>query len=97
MNGPAGTRIRPGRAGTSTSEFDGPNRREREAADRGNSTGVPAPVHHALRQPGQPLDSPTREFMENRFDQDFSHVRVHTGSEADASARAVPSRRHRDE
>jgi hypothetical protein len=27
--------------------------------------------------------------MENRFDQDFSHVRVHTGSEADASARSV--------
>jgi len=39
--------------------------------------------------PGQPLDSSTRAFFEPRFGTDFSQVRVHTGSQAEASARAV--------
>ena len=38
---------------------------------------------------GQPLDSNTRGFMENRFVRDFSGVRVHTDSAASASARAL--------
>jgi len=39
--------------------------------------------------PGQPLDAATRGFFEPRFGADFSQVRVYTGSQASASARAV--------
>jgi hypothetical protein len=35
---------------------------------------------------GRPLPEPTRSFFESRFGQDFSDVRVHTGSQAAASA-----------
>jgi Domain of unknown function (DUF4157) len=38
---------------------------------------------------GQPLDSGTREFMENRFGSDFADVRVHTDERAAASAEAL--------
>jgi hypothetical protein len=50
---------------------------------------VPPIVHEVLRSPGQPLDAPARAFMEPRFAQDFSGVRVHTGAQAAESARAV--------
>lgn len=50
---------------------------------------VPPIVHEVLRTPGQPLDAKTREFMEPRFGQDFSRVRVHTDARAAESARAV--------
>ena len=35
----------------------------------------------ATRGAGSPLPGPTRNFMESRFDADFSAVRLHTGSE----------------
>ncbi len=38
---------------------------------------------------GQPLDTTTRAFMEPRFGYDFSRVRVHTGTRAAESARAL--------
>jgi hypothetical protein len=38
---------------------------------------------------GQPLPEETRGFMESRFGQDFSRVRVHTGTAAEQSAREV--------
>ncbi len=38
---------------------------------------------------GRPLDTSTRLFMESRFGQDFGRVRVHTGTRAADSARAV--------
>jgi hypothetical protein len=38
---------------------------------------------------GQSLDRPTGGFMETRFGQDFSHVRVHIGHRAADSARAI--------
>ena len=41
-----------------------------------------------LSSNGQPLDSKSRAFMEPRFGQDFSHVRIHTGIRADDSARS---------
>lgn len=50
---------------------------------------VPAVVHEVLSSPGQPLDQSTRAFMEPRFNHDFSGVRVHTGSRAAESTRAV--------
>jgi hypothetical protein len=50
---------------------------------------APPIVHDVLRSAGQPLDAATRAFMEPRFGQDFSHVRVHTDERAAASASAV--------
>jgi Domain of unknown function (DUF4157) len=38
---------------------------------------------------GSPLDAGTRSFMEERLGQDFSDVRVHTGAQADGSARSI--------
>jgi hypothetical protein len=45
-----------------------------------------------LGEPGLPLDAPTRAFMEPRFEQDFSAVRVHHDGRAAESARAVGAR-----
>jgi len=50
---------------------------------------VPPIVHEVLRSPGRPLDAATSAFMEPRFGHDFSHVRVHSDSQATESARAV--------
>ncbi len=53
------------------------------------SAAVPSSVHEAIKLPGQPLDAVTRASMEPRFGQDFSHVRIHTDSQAAHSALAV--------
>jgi hypothetical protein len=50
---------------------------------------VPPIVDEVLRSPGHPLDADTRAFMEPRFGQDFSRVRVHSGAAAEQSARDV--------
>lgn len=50
---------------------------------------VPSIVNEVLRSPGQPLDATTRQFMESRFDYDFSRVRVHADAKAAESAQAV--------
>jgi hypothetical protein len=47
---------------------------------------------NVLASPGQPLDATTRSFMEPRFGQDFSGVRVHVNEQAAESARAVKAR-----
>ncbi|MFL6291405.1 MAG: DUF4157 domain-containing protein, partial [Thermoanaerobaculia bacterium] len=60
-----------------------------------NAEGVPvAPplVDEVLRTSGQPLDPPTRDFMELRFDHDFSQVRLHTDAQAVQSAQEVHAR-----
>jgi len=54
-----------------------------------NESVVPPIVHEVLRYPGQSLDAKTREFMERRFDHDFSGVRVHTNERAAESAKSV--------
>ena len=46
-------------------------------------------VRSATRSGGQTLDAETREFMEGRFGHDFSQVRVHTGHQANDSARQM--------
>jgi hypothetical protein len=53
---------------------------------------VPDIVYDVLKSSGQPLDRDTREFMEQRFNHDFSAVRVHTDARAAESARAVNAR-----
>lgn len=52
-------------------------------------SAVPPIVYEVLRSPGQPLDVPTRAFMEPRFGQDFSQLRVHTDAQAADSANAL--------
>jgi len=59
---------------------------QRRAASQAERTEAPPIVHEALHSPGQPLDPPTREFMESRFGHDFSRVRVHRDAEAAESA-----------
>jgi hypothetical protein len=49
-------------------------------------------VADALLGPARPLDAATRAFMEPRFGQDFSQVRVRTDAPAAASARAMHAR-----
>ena len=58
---------------------------------------VGAQINHPLFQsvlssPGQPLDTATCSFMEPRFGQNFSGVRVHTDRKAAESARALNAR-----
>jgi hypothetical protein len=48
-----------------------------------------SPVHDVVASGGRPLDAPLRAEMEARLGADFSDVRVHNDSQADASARAV--------
>lgn len=50
---------------------------------------APPSVHQVLRSPGQPLDLPTRSFMESRLGHSFGEVQIHTGERAAASARSV--------
>ena len=62
---------------------------QRAAADDSSADVAPPIVHEVLREPGRPLDTGTRHFMESRFGRDFSGVRVHTGAKAAGSAGAV--------
>jgi hypothetical protein len=65
-----------------------------KAVGPANAGGIEAPpiVHEALLSPGLPLDAATRAFMEPRFGQDFSGVRVHTDEKAAESATAVQAK-----
>lgn len=53
---------------------------------------VPPIVQEALKSPSQPLDAETRTFMEPRFGQDFSRVRVYTNGNATSGAQALRAR-----
>ena len=61
----------------------------RSATNDSGPQTAPSIVNEALAGSGQPLDSNTRAFMEERFGFDFSRVRIHTDEKAVASARAV--------
>jgi len=63
-------------------------RRSAPAGQKG-ADHVPPPVHDVLRAPGRPLEPGVRSRMEARIGHDFSRVRVHTGTHADAAARAL--------
>lgn len=60
----------------------------RHAAGTG-PVSVDSRVRSALQSPGQPLEKETQSLMESRFQHNFSSVRVHTGSRAEESARAL--------
>lgn len=53
------------------------------------NSAVPPVVHEALRSGGEPLPPATQQFMESRFNHDFSQVRVHADRRAAESARAI--------
>ncbi|NJL42738.1 MAG: DUF4157 domain-containing protein [Pseudanabaena sp. SU_2_4] len=60
----------------------------------GQATGqsemvAPASVDSVLSSPGSPLEPGLQQDMGQRFGHDFSRVRVHTGAEAERSARDV--------
>lgn len=74
----------------STSNAVQSNRREQK-------NGVSEPllrsaVSSALASPGHPLDRDTAEFMQSRFNHDFSKVRLHTDTPALRSAQALNAR-----
>jgi hypothetical protein len=48
-----------------------------------------SPVKDVIRSEGSPLDSDTQSEMETRLGHDFGDVRVHTDSQASASAKSV--------
>jgi LysM repeat protein len=50
--------------------------------------GVESHIRH-IKTGGQPLPESTRSFFEPRFGADFSHVRIHSGSEAAQAAQSV--------
>jgi outer membrane protein OmpA-like peptidoglycan-associated protein len=62
---------------------------QRQSNGSAMSNTVPPVVQDVLNSPGRPLDPGTRAFMEPRFGQDFSQVRVHTDAKAADSADAV--------
>ena len=62
---------------------------QRSAAGSSQPAVAPPSVNRVLDSPGRPLDNSTRSFMEPRFGNDFSGVRVHTDPLAAESARAV--------
>ncbi len=61
----------------------GPTSIARHAAGEANYDSIPRSVHGTLETPGQPLEPGTRTFMESRFGQDFSQIRVHADAQAD--------------
>jgi hypothetical protein len=65
---------------------------QRSAAGAAVHETIPPIVHEVLRSPGRPLDGSTRAFMEPRFGQDFSGVRVHTGEHAADAASSIDAR-----
>ena len=55
----------------------------------GHAPQIPSSIHTAVSEPGQPLDSTSRDFFEPRFKHDFSQVRIHTSPQAGASAQSI--------
>lgn len=53
---------------------------------------VDAAIQDMRQGGGQPLDPATRAFMEPRFGQDFSNVRIHKGHRAELAAQSVNAR-----
>ena len=67
----------------------GPGLQRKATGLRREMAPAPPIVHEVLRSLGRPLDSDTRAFLEPRFGQDFSQVKVHTGTRAAESARSI--------
>ena len=61
----------------------------RSPAGHNTPANVSGIVERVLHSAGRPLDRATQGFFESRFGQDFSQVRIHTGSEEADSARSI--------
>jgi hypothetical protein len=73
-------------------EKEGMQRKETGGGDA-NGKAAPSIVSNVLSSGGgQPMDGGTRQFMESRFGQDFSQVRIHTDSKAAESASVIQAR-----
>ncbi len=62
------------------------------AQESGQADTAPASVDRVLASSGRPLESALRQGMEQRFGNDFSRVRVHSGEAAEQSARDINAR-----
>jgi hypothetical protein len=70
-----------------------PEIRRQEASGHAPQIGTDTETEiHRMRGGGQPLPPSVRRFMEPRFGEDFSGVRVHTGAEAGRTAHALNAR-----
>jgi hypothetical protein len=67
----------------------GPDKQKLSAGSFTGTVAAPPIVQDVVTSPGQSLDVNTRQFMESRFGQDFSQVRLHTDTRAAESAKAV--------
>lgn len=65
---------------------------QRVAMHESNLDSAPPSVETALSNGGAPMEAGVRQEMEARFGYDFSHVRVHADSAANASARHLDAR-----
>lgn len=66
--------------------------RSAEWPQAGTSQPAPEAVTAELRAPGRPLDARVRSAFQRRTGWDLSQVRIHTGAQAGASARAIGAR-----
>ena len=64
----------------------------RRVESSGGGTTAAQIVQASVSSFGQPIAQGTRRFMESRFNQDFSQIRIHTDSRANEAARAVQAR-----
>jgi len=55
-------------------------------------TGVPEPVRDVISSTGQSLDPAIQRAMENRMDDSFSDVQIHTGAQAAAACESINAR-----
>ena len=69
-----------------------PPRVQRFSGQASGNAIAPPSVERVLADSGRPLDRPLRQDMEQRFGDNFSQVRVHTGGAAEQSARDVGAR-----
>ena len=83
----ARVQVRPAQGAPNSIHFATPVWSTRGAASSQTDPGHS--VDRALASPARSLDPATRAAMEPRFGHDFSRVRIHTGGQADASARAL--------
>jgi|GEM_PF-4177101 len=67
--------------------------RRKPVASKGTSLSQsPAHVQSAINSGGQPLDRTTRNFFESRLGYDLNSVRIHTGPQAEKSAKDIDAK-----
>ncbi len=69
-----------------------PPMRQVDVHDTTTSVSESPVVSDVLSSRGDPLDAQTRTFMESRFQQDFSSVRLHSDAQSISAAQAVHAR-----